>query len=539
MRTTRRAISKPFASKGWPPRRIAARSPLRRGPARRRPQDQHAVASRLAAGGSHRRARPHHHPRLQRPARPVQRQRRRQRAPATAVLPDGKPIAVLCSQIEQATLDPNGSQGFAASLDSPAPARRSWTYNARGQVLTATDARDNTTTYTYHESTTADAMVGDLQSVTNPAGDVTTFDLYGRSGLLLRSTDASGTTTTLAYDARKRLTAVTVSSNGVVQTTSYTYNASGDLTRIVLPDGRTIASTYDEARRLTSVTDPAGNTVTYTLDNAGNRIGEQVRDASGTLALDVARAFDALDRAYRISFLPLAGQTNEAMTWTFARDALGNLTTVTDPNGNATTMAYDRLARMTALTQPPPTGGSPAPVISMGYDGRDQPLQVTDPRLLSTTYTHDGLGNRRAVASPDAGTASATFDAMGHVTSRTDARGTVQHYTYDSLNRPTQVTDASGGVLMRFEYDGGTSPAPYSKGRLTKITDESGSTSYAYDGFGHVLTKTQVTKYPTRTQAVAYTWGTSGQTNGKLVAITYPSGTRVNFGYDGGGRSPR
>ena len=146
----------------------------------------------------------------------------------------------------------------------------------------------------------------------------------------------------MAYDARKRLTAVTVSSNGVVQATSYTHNASGDLTGIVLPDGKTIVSTYDEARRLTGMTDPAGNTVTYTLDNAGQRIGEQVRDASGTLALDVARAFDALGRAYRISLLPVTGQATEAMTWTFERDAMDNLTTVTDPNGNATTMAYDR-----------------------------------------------------------------------------------------------------------------------------------------------------------------------------------------------------
>ena len=149
---------------------------------------------------------------------------------------------------------------------------------------------------------------------------------------------------------------------------------------------------------------------------------------------------------------------------------------------------------MTALTQPPPTGDSSAPVISMGYDGRDQPARVTDPRLLSTTYTHDGLGNRRAVTSPDAGAASATFDAMGNVTSRTDARGTVQNYTYDSLNRPTQVTDARAACSRVFEYDGGTSPAPNSKGRLTRITDESGSTSYTYNGFGHVLTKTQVTR---------------------------------------------
>jgi YD repeat-containing protein len=56
-------------------------------------------------------------------------------APAQALLPDGKPIAVLCKQIEQATTDVTGSSGFAATLAPTVPARVwTYTYNERGQV---------------------------------------------------------------------------------------------------------------------------------------------------------------------------------------------------------------------------------------------------------------------------------------------------------------------------------------------------------------------------------------------------------------------
>jgi uncharacterized protein RhaS with RHS repeats len=62
-------------------------------------------------------------------------------APTSALLPDGKPLVVLCKRVEQATTDETGAQGFTAALQSGVPARTaSWTYNATGQVLTETDA---------------------------------------------------------------------------------------------------------------------------------------------------------------------------------------------------------------------------------------------------------------------------------------------------------------------------------------------------------------------------------------------------------------
>ncbi|WP_042589308.1 RHS repeat domain-containing protein, partial [Ralstonia solanacearum] len=68
-------------------------------------------------------------------------------------------------------------------------------------------------------------------------------------------------------------------------------------------------------------------------------------------------------------------------------------------------------------------------------------------------------------------------------TSRTDARGKTTTFSYDAVNRLTQASYASGTPTV-LEYDGGTSPQPNDIGRLTKVTDEAGSTRFRYNGFG-------------------------------------------------------
>jgi YD repeat-containing protein len=85
------------------------------------------------------------------------------------------------------------------------------------------------------------------------------------------------------------------------QTTIFTYDNVGQLKESLSPDGTKISYGYDAAHRLTSITDGAGNTVTYTLDNMGNRTGEQLRDKSGTLARSITRIFDELGRLQRVT----------------------------------------------------------------------------------------------------------------------------------------------------------------------------------------------------------------------------------------------
>lgn len=219
-------------------------------------------------------------------------------APTTALLPDGKPIAVLCKQVEQATTDADGRLGMSASLQAGVANRvRSWTYNAQGQVLTAKDPLNRTTSYVYYAATAADYTMGDLQSVTNAKSQVTSFTKYNKHGQLLESVDPNGVLTVNTYDLRQRL--LSTSAGG--QTTSYAYDPAGQLVRVTQPDASYVGYEYDAAHRQKAVFDSKGNRIDYTLDNMGNRTAEVVKDPNGTLARSVARMIDALNRLQSVT----------------------------------------------------------------------------------------------------------------------------------------------------------------------------------------------------------------------------------------------
>jgi YD repeat-containing protein len=222
-------------------------------------------------------------------------------APSTALLPDGKPIAVLCKRVEQATTDADGHLGFTAALQ-PGVANRvqSWTYNQYGQVLTAKDPLNHTTTNAYYADTSFTGTdpnavghtIGDLQTVTNAVGKVTTYTQYDKHGNLLQSADPNGVVTTNTYDLRQRLLSTSVGG----QTTSYSYDPAGQLLKVTAPDASWIGYEYDPAHRMTATKDNLGNRIEYTLDNAGNRIAQNVKDPGGNLARTLARSIDALGR---------------------------------------------------------------------------------------------------------------------------------------------------------------------------------------------------------------------------------------------------
>ena len=237
-------------------------------------------------------------------------------APASALV-DGKPIAVVCKKIEQATTDENGASGFSAT---PVGSPRVWTYtyNQWGQVLTATGPRGNvdsgsanyapdTTTNVYYSDTTADHMLGDLASSTDALGHTTTYPKYDRNGRLLKAIDANGVSTEYTYHVRGWLTQVQRTAQGATtsEVASYEYWPTGLLKKATQPDGTWAAYTYDAAHRLTDVADNQGNSVHYTLDAMGNRTQEDYKDPSGTLRRTITRVIDALNRVQTVSGAPL------------------------------------------------------------------------------------------------------------------------------------------------------------------------------------------------------------------------------------------
>lgn len=216
-------------------------------------------------------------------------------APTDALLPDGKPLVVLCKRVEQATTDETGALGFAATVQSGVPARTaSWTYNATGQVLTEKDTLNQlVVTNVYYADTTIDHTKGDLNTSTNGAGHTTRFLRYDAYGKPLEVMAANGATTTYAYDQRQRVTSMTT--NG--KPTTYEYWPTGQLKKSTQPDGSAANYEYDDAQRLMAVSDSLGNRISYTLDASGNRTSELAKDPLGALKRTMSRTFDALNRA--------------------------------------------------------------------------------------------------------------------------------------------------------------------------------------------------------------------------------------------------
>lgn len=145
-------------------------------------------------------------------------------------------------------------------------------------------------------------MPGDLQSVMNAAGHATHFTGYDPAGRVRQSVDSKGITSDVTYTNRGALASFASAAPGAAgRTTTYTYDAAGQLTGVATPDGTTTTFAYDAAHRLVGVTDSRGNSITYTLDASGNRIGEDFKDSTGVLRRSVARSFDALNRLQQVT----------------------------------------------------------------------------------------------------------------------------------------------------------------------------------------------------------------------------------------------
>ena len=423
----------------------------------------------------------------------------------------------LTSKSIQATADLNASQGFGAA---PSGTARTWTYTNIYSATTPglllqqivdgprTDVSD-ITTYVWDNS-------GNLITVTNALGQVTTLSSYDAHGRPQQITDPNGLVTTLTYDPRGRLTSRNVGG----ELTSYTYDGVGQLTQVTLPDGSFLAYTYDPAHRLIQIQDNLANKIIYTLDNMGNRVQEQVLDGGGALKRTRSRAYDSLNRLAQ-DIGAIATETT-----TYAYDNQGNLTSITDALSHTTIQAFDALNRLVRMTDP--ASGQ----TQYSYDGLDQLTGVTDPRSVATAYTLDGLGNLTQLQSPDSGVTTSTQDAAGNLLSQTDARGVVASFSYDALNRLTRAVYAppSGSsvpaVTLTYSYDQG----PNGLGRLTGFSDPSGSTAYRYDQDGRLLSETRTLS------GLAYTTAYGYDSAGRLIRVTYPSGRSVDYGLDALGR---
>jgi YD repeat-containing protein len=190
--------------------------------------------------------------------------------------------------------------------DTVSNKNRTWnttyTYDTNGILLQTVEDGPRTdvsdlTTYDYYlaNSTCSDGSFGcrgQLKQVTTALNHVTQVTGYNANGQPTSVTDPNGLVLAMVYDLRQRLTSLTVGS----EQTTYTYDSAGQLTKVTQPNGAYLTYTYDNAHRLTGIKNQLGNTRTYTLDNMGNRIKEDLTDPNGQLARSQTRVYDALSR---------------------------------------------------------------------------------------------------------------------------------------------------------------------------------------------------------------------------------------------------
>lgn len=389
-----------------------------------------------------------------------------------------------------------------------------YTYDSYGRMLTAKGPRtdvNSTTTYTYYTCTTG-SQCGELETVTDPVGNVTTYNTYNAYGQPLTITDPNGVVTTLTYDARQRLLSRQVST----ETTSFSYYPTGLLKQVTLPDSSYVLYTYDPAHRLTEISDGAGNSIQYTLDAMGNRTATKTYDPSNNRHLTHTRVINTLNELYQ----DVNAANTSAVTTTYGYDSNGNQNSIAAPLSRNTANVYDPLNRLSQITDP--NSGN----TYFGYDSEDDLTSVKDPRSLTTTYGYNGFGDVKSLASPDTGSSSNTYDSGGNLSVATDARGSTANYSYDAANRMTQtVYKNSAGVTDQtivFGYDAGTD----GKTRLTSASDANHSLAFTYDFMGRVTGKS-LTVGSTFNKSVGY-----GYTNADLTALVTPSGQSVVYGYN-------
>lgn len=255
-------------------------------------------------------------------------------------------------------------------------------------------------------------------------------------------------------------------------------------------------------------------------------------------------SYDVLDRPTK-TVLP--DNTSTTMAYGFGPDRLGAtqfVTTVTDANG-IEKKTYQNVRELTTSVQEFNTlqhGTKQVIWTSYGYDPLDQIITVEDDQHNLTCVAYDNLGRRTALDSPDAGKTEMVYDLASNliakITANLRAEGKQISYTYD-CNRLANIAYPNfTGNNVSYRY-GEPGAADNRAGRITLVTDESGSHERFYGKLGEITKEIKTVASATQGRSPnsleVYTTTYVFDTFGRLQTMTYPDGERLTYRYDSGG----
>jgi RHS repeat-associated protein len=439
-------------------------------------------------------------------------------------------------RIQKATYDASGNT--LSSTDAVGNIS-SYTYSATGFVSTSTDAKGNQTQYS------ADSLGRRLSSsimVTGATGQrpQTTTYTYDSSGNQLTSTNSLGKTLGYSFDGAGNYAGSTDSSGRRVKMTT---DALGRATSALMDDGTTNTFTYDAAGRQIARTDAQGR-VTATKRDALGRVIETVfpdgtskkteYDAAGQVIAEIDELGHRTTILYDDANRKITRRDSLGAEWVTTLDVAGRQLSETDALGRTTRFERDALGRLTRLVYP---NGS-AESTNYATQGDELIQFKTDPLGRITRYEYDPLGNLTAVIDPLNGRTEYVYDEVGHQVSQKDANGRVTRYEYDAAGRKV-ATILPSGSRSTIEYDG--------DGRIIMTTDFSGArTRLEYDPIGQLVAKrfddgsSYIYTYTLGrlVETLTDSRGTTRYTydaRDRLLSRTDPDGQKITYTYDAAG----
>ena len=323
-------------------------------------------------------------------------------------------------------------RGEAIRVIDPGHGGKTISYDAFGRVLSVTDKTDTNYTYDDQQNTLTLERVGITSTV------VTQFNAFGDT---ISVTDARQQTTTYQYDAKGQLIHVDAPDH---QSTDYRYDAEGLLVFQQNASGHLVRYSYDaDGRVLTKQVDPDGLnlTTTYTYDGIGRQLQvinqgrcTQFRyDSQGHLVQIVVDP-DGLNLITELSYTEqglLSRKTTHNQVIAYEWDALGRcLATSIDPDGLALTTRYD-------------------------YDNNDNLIAETDANQQRTQFIYDANHRVRYSVDPRGVVTEHCYGIRGiekQTITYAHRVAPTAHYDEASLKTAIQV-DTTADHYQFFSYD--------------------------------------------------------------------------------------
>jgi RHS repeat-associated protein len=287
----------------------------------------------------------------------------------------------------------------------------------------------------------------------------------------------------------------------VVQENSSTVTFPGDGTgSFTAPEGVFATLTRDASSGAWSFVRALDNSFGFDADGRLSSITDRNGESTSLAWTDTDLTIDAADGRQLSYELNAAGRATSlsgpgGRTVGFHRDTDGNLDTVTDARGFDWTYGYDSAHRMTSLTTP----------------------------LQESTVTHyDAYGRVDSQTNPRQGVTSFSYD-LSYTTATTrvtDPAGVVTDYAYESGRLTSRTVDPQGSAATwRTSYD--------TAGNPVGTEDPTGAaTSATFDDHGNALTRTDTADHTTTFTYNAF--------NEPLTQLD-PAGHTSSWTYDGNG----